>query len=173
MAGEKSSDLASATGDNHNHSHAKINDDRVRADLLPSCYRLEQDVVQHFQKLIAYRQELNTPFYIGATVRHPVERFHLETYPPHSTIYKEMVVGWVGTATIARRIESLVISMACSLWPDHCMNKPGTGGEGIAKGDHSASVYMCQGGRPSLLRRPQAASQARLCRPRCNCLLCR
>ena len=76
-----------------------------------------------------------------------------------------MVVGWVGTATDARCIESLV-SIAHSRWPLHCMNEPATGGEGMASGDNSASVQMCPGSRSSLLgqqkegSQPQAARQA-------------
>ena len=150
------------------HPHAIINHTRVRVNLLPVIYHGEENVLEHFQRLIGHRRECNKPFYIGATTRHPVERFPLRTKLPHDTAYNNMVVAWVGTATEARRIEKLVISMARYYWPSHCMNdRPG--GEGIAPGIHPASVYMCEGGKSSLLRQRH---DLRGHHAGCTCIIC-
>ena len=72
---------------------------------------------------------------------------------PHAEAYDGMVVGWVGNATDAKRIEPLIIKMAHHIFPHHCVNCRQTGGEGISAGSQNASLYMCYGGRNTLLMR--------------------
>ena len=139
--------------DTTRHQHARNCCLRVRTQLMAGKEDiLDDEVRDHFHRLIANRRSPVKPFYIGATTRHPSERFYLPTQVPHEKAYDGMIVGWVGTAANARGVESMVISMArrnFSLW---CMNAPNTGGEGIAHSNQHASVYMCHGGKSSLLR---------------------
>ena len=93
------------------------------------------------------------PFYIGATTRQPLERFNLRTPRPHCVVYDGMVVGWVGNATDAKRIERLVIQMAHQCFPYHCANAKDSGREGISEERAYASVYMYYGGRSQFLMR--------------------
>ena len=139
--------------DTTRHPHARNCCLRVRTQLMAGKEDIVDDEVRdHFHRLIANRRSPVKPFYIGATTRHPSERFYLPTKVPHEKAYDGMIVGWVGTAANARGVESMVISMArrnFSLW---CQNAPNTGGEGIAHSNQHASVYMCYGGKSSLLR---------------------
>eukprot|EP00973_Karenia_brevis_P070168 9753400-Karenia_brevis.AAC.1 len=61
-----------------------------------------------------------------------------------------MVVGWCGSSTGAKSIETLVLSMARRNFRRWLVNV-GVGGEGLAEGDRPASVYMCYGGRQEAL----------------------
>ena len=130
----------------HTHPHAQSNNLRVQV-VLDNVYKDDDDVVGHFQDIISRRKDPFKPFYIGATTRQPFDRFNLVGQKPHCEVYNGMVVGWVGNATDAKRIERLVIQMAHKYFSYWCVNHPATGGEGISEGREHASVYMCYGGR--------------------------
>ena len=134
----------------HAHPHAQSNNLRVQV-VLDTVYQDDADVVDHFRRIILKRRDPWKPFYIGATTRKPIDRFNLVGRTPHYEVYNGMIVGWVGNATDAKRIERLVIQMAHKRFPDHCVNHPSTGGEGISEGGEYASVYMCYGGRQTWL----------------------
>ena len=133
----------------HTHPHAQSNNLRVQV-VLDTVYQ-DDDVVDHFRSIILKRKDPFKPFYIGATTRQPIDRFNLVGQKPHCEVYNGMVVGWVGNATDAIRIERLVIQMAHKRFPYPCVNHPSTGGEGISEGGEYASVYMCYGGRQTWL----------------------
>ena len=134
----------------HAHPHAQSNNLRVQV-VLDNVYQGDADVVGHVREIIYHRKDPFKPFYIGATTRKPIDRFNLVGQKPHCEVYDGMIVGWVGNATDAKRIERLVIQMAHKRFPDHCVNHPSTGGEGISEGREYASVYMCYGGRQTWL----------------------
>ena len=132
----------------HSHPHAQSTSLSVQVCLMPSLRGVtDGDVVDHFYRMISTRKEIFKDFYIGATTRQPLERFNLRTGRPHCVVYNGMVVGWVGNATDAKRIERFVIQMAHKCFPYHCANAKGSGGEGISEERAYASVYMCYGGR--------------------------
>ena len=135
------------------HPHARSTSQSVQVQLMSTTCECDRDVVDHFCRLISIRRSCYKPFYIGATTRMPLERFHLPTRPPHAEVYDGMVVGWVGNATDAKRIEPLIMAMAHHIFPYHCVNCRQTGGEGISAGSQNASLYMCYGGRNTLLMR--------------------
>ena len=135
----------------HAHPHARSTSLRVQVQLVSTT--CDRDVVEHFRRIISTRRSCFKPFYIGATTRMPEERFHLATRLPHAEAFDGMVVGWVGHATDAKRIERLIITMAHHSFRYWCTNSPQTGGEGINAGSQNASVYMCYGGRNQLLMR--------------------
>ena len=143
------------------HPHARSTSQSVQVQLMSTTCECDRDVVDHFCRLISIRRSCYKPFYIGATTRMPLERFHLATRLPHAEAYDGMVVGWVGNATDAKRIEPLIIAMAHHIFPHHCVNCRQTGGEGISAGSQNASVYMCYGGRGQLLRRGVGEKRAR------------
>ena len=129
----------------HAHPHAQSTHLRVQV-VLDNVYT-DDDVVGHFQRIISRRKDLFKPFYIGATTRQALDRFNLPCRPPHCEVYNGMIVGWVGNATDAKRIERLIIQMAHRCFPYLCVNAQGIGGEGISEEREHASVYMCYGGR--------------------------
>ena len=133
----------------HAHPHAKSTHKDIQVVLSP--YYTHDDVVGHFHRIIYTRKDQFKPFYIGATTRPPLDRFNLPCRPAHSEVYNGMIVGWVGNAANAKRIERLVIEMAHRCFPHHVVNIRGTGGEGINAGGEHASVYMCYGGRHQML----------------------
>ena len=134
----------------HTHPHAKSNHLRVQV-VLDTVYQDDTDVVAHFRQIILKRKDPFHPFYIGATTRQPIDRFNLVGRTLHYEVYNGMIVGWVGNATDAIRIERLVIQMAHKYFSYWCVNHPATGGEGISEGREHASVYMCYGGRQQWL----------------------
>ena len=134
----------------HAHPHAQSNNLRVQV-VLDTVYQDDADVVDHFRRIILKRKDPFHPFNIGTTTRQPIDRFNLVGQKPHCEVYDGMIVGWVGNAANAKRIERLVIEMAHRCFPHHCVNIPGTGGEGINEGGEHASVYMCYGGSYKML----------------------
>ena len=142
------------------HPHARSTSQSVQVQLMSTTCECDRDVVDHFFRLISIRRSCYKPFYIGATTRTPLERFLLPTRPSHAEVYDGMVVGWVGNATDAKRIEPLIIAMAHHIFPHHCVNCRQTGGEGISAGSQNASLYMCYGGRNTLLMRRSAGNWA-------------
>ena len=135
----------------HAHPHAQPANPSLRVKVHLSESRCDDDVVEHFRHIIATRKQVFKPFYIGATTRMPLERFELPTRPSHAEVYDGMVVGWVGNATDAIRIERLIIRMGHQSFRQWCVNKLQTGGEGIHAEREHASVYMCYGGRWNFL----------------------
>ena len=142
------------------HPHARSTSQSVQVQLMSTTCECDRDVVDHFCRLISIRRSCYKPFYIGATTRMPLERFLLPTRPSHAEVYDGMVVGWVGNATDAKRIEPLIIAMAHHIFPHHCVNCRQTGGEGISAGSQNASLYMCYGGRNTLLMRRVGENRA-------------
>ena len=127
----------------HAHPHAQPANPSLRVKVHLSESRCDDDVVEHIRHIIANRKQVFKPFYIGATTRLPLERFNLPTRPSHAEVYDGMVVGWVGNATDAIRIERFIIRMGHQSFRQWCVNKLQTGGEGIHAEREHASVYMC------------------------------
>ena len=68
------------------HPHAQSASDRVTVQLMPDLdfYAPDAEVVRHFHTLIKSRKSPFKTFYIGACVRHPVDRFFRDTRMPHN-----------------------------------------------------------------------------------------
>ena len=133
------------------HAHLHAQSTPLRVNVVLDHLHTDDDVVGQFHRIISTRRDPFKPFYIGATTRQPLDRFNLPCRPAHSEVYDGMIVGWVGNAANAKRIERLIIEMAHTCFPYHCVNIRGTGGEGINAGGEYASVYMCYGGRHQML----------------------